>query len=249
MSQITEKLKQNNNISELPETYFLLLEEAIDKAIDLFGNNLLSITIGGSGGKGHIHIGWSDLDLFFILKEFEVEKIAKYNNLFNNEKIRLESTFYTLREVEKQMLNARTKIMVYEKNKYDLNPTVYGENYFSPVNYETIRHNDVSNLPSILQIYKDIVYDLKNDKIELNIIHIKKMLILLKCLLNRHNIFSFGYEEVLIKYSKLCSEFNFEGQNGFKIIKIIDDFENIKLYKEEIISFSEDLFNFIYKYC
>lgn len=250
MKHLMDNTKHDKLINQLPTKYLELLENAYDKAIDIFKDNLLNITIGGSAGKNNIHEGWSDIDLYFILKEYNVKDIAIYNDIFNNaEDIHLGTTFYSLKEIEKQMIDTRTKIMVYEKFKYQMNPTIYGEEYYIPVTYETIRQNDVAKLPSILHDFRREISDLKNGRSELKRKQIKKLLILLKCLLNYHNIFSFGYEEVLIKYSKLCTDFNFDGIKGFKIIKIIDDYDNLHKYKNEIIEFSEDIFEFIYKYC
>ncbi|MEG0021460.1 MAG: nucleotidyltransferase domain-containing protein [Bacilli bacterium] len=247
-----ENLKHYNLKEELPSNYYDCVEKTIEKVFDILGDNILSITLGGSAGKKDIHSGWSDIDLFFIINEYEMEKIIEFNEKCNEQdSIHVGTSFYTLKEVEKNIVSYKTKVMIYEKYKYNLNPTLYGKDYYIPVTYETIRSNDIHNFPSIYQDYKKMIMELKSDKVKPSRTHIKKMLLLLKCILNFHNIFSFGYEEVLLKFTTLCREFHFSltKKRGIDIIALIDDFDNLELYKDEIVEFSDEIFNFIDKFC
>lgn len=249
---IKNTLKKYNLLNNFPKKYLETLSKSIDYSLEVFDNNILSITLGGSCGKNHIHEGWSDIDLYFVLKEYDIKTIIKYNDLIDNlNGITVSANFYTLKEVEKNMVSMKTKIMIYEKYKYDLNPNIYGDNYFKPVTYETIRSNDINNLPNILQEYKKMIILLKTSNAKLSRYYIKKMLILLKCVLNYHNIFSFGYEEVILKFTRLCNDFKYPltKKSGIDILIIIDDYENIEKYKNQIIDFSEEIFEFIYQYC
>ena len=247
---VKDTLEQNGLLDNFPTDYLDTLIKSVNIAFDIFKDDILSITLGGSGGKNLIHEGWSDLDLYFILKEFSINKICKCNEELDNiGKIHVGTSFYTLLEVENDMVSVNTKVMIYEKYKYNLNPTIYGKDYFKPISYQTIRNYDVYNLPNILFEYKRMIFDLKNEKTVLNRLHIKKMLILIKSVLNYHNIFSFGYEEVILKYTRLCKEKGFNSNKSINIIILIDDYENIENYKNQFIDFSEDIFKFIQDYC
>ena len=66
---LVETTLETYNFLNFPLKYKDKLIKVIDKAFELLGDNLLSITLGGSGGRGQIVEGWSDIDLYFIINE------------------------------------------------------------------------------------------------------------------------------------------------------------------------------------
>ena len=55
---------KNDIIDNLDIEYKIVLNRALKNAIQIFGDNLLNLTLGGSGGKGNIIKNWSDLDIY-----------------------------------------------------------------------------------------------------------------------------------------------------------------------------------------
>lgn len=247
---IVETTLETYNFLNFPVKYKEKLINVIDKAFELLGNNLLSITLGGSGGRGQIVEGWSDIDLYFVIKKYDMEKISELYQ-FKEGEIHVGLTFYTLKEVLAGNINSKTKVMIYEKNKYNYNPTIYGKDYFPDVTYTDIKENDIKQLPNLLSEYKKLITELVIEKNTPRRHHIKRMIILIKSILNYHNIFSFGYDDTILKFTRLCHDLDYELNDlgCIDILALIEDYENIKNYRDEIISFSMVIINFTHNFC
>ena len=128
---IVEEMIRRYNFNGYPEEYRVSLVNALDKIRGVFKDNLLSVTLGGSGGKNKIIDGWSDLDIYIILKKYDIKQISLLQEELDDSKIHIGLTFYNLYEIENDLVDFKTKIMVYEKNNYDVNPTLYGMDYFT----------------------------------------------------------------------------------------------------------------------
>lgn len=247
---LVETTLETYNFLNFPLKYKDKLIKVIDKAFELLGDNLLSITLGGSGGRGQIVEGWSDIDLYFIINEYDMDKISELYQ-FKEGEIHVGLTFYTLQEVLNNNINSKTKLMIYEKNTYNFNPTIVGDDYFCNVSYHDIKENDIKNLPNLISEYKKLITELVIEKEEPRRHHIKKMIILIKSILNYHNIFSFGYEDTILKFTRLCHDLNYTLTDSrcIDIISVIEDYQNINNYREEIINFSLSIINFTHKFC
>jgi hypothetical protein len=234
---IVEEMIRRYNFNGYPEEYKFSLVNALDKIRGVFKDNLLSVTLGGSGGKNKIIDGWSDLDIYIILKRYDIEQISLLQEELDDSKIHIGLTFYSLYELENDLVDFKTKIMVYEKNNYDVNPTLYGLDYFKDVDYLEVYNNDMMNYPVVLQAFKRMYIEVLNNKRKIDKSYIKKMLVLLKCILSSHKIFAFGYDEVFRIFMGLL--YNSEVNISFK--DIIIDLEKNKDY---IISISREIIEY-----
>ena len=136
---------------ELPEIYIKKLNEVVEQAIKIFENNLKSIILGGSGGKAEIIPYWSDLDIYIVLDEYNFSQVQTFMKVDNKyDEIHVGVTIYTMDEVVNNLIDGKTKVMIYEKEQLNVDPTLYGKNYFLKQKYTDIQLNDINNLPSIV---------------------------------------------------------------------------------------------------
>ena len=106
---------ENNKIELLPKLYKETINNATREAISIFDDDLISITLGGSAGKNDVIPGWSDLDLYIVIKQYKTESIIEYSKTIENWSLHIGVTYYTLTEVLNNRIDNKTKIMIYEK--------------------------------------------------------------------------------------------------------------------------------------
>ena len=234
-------------LEALPEEYKNTLIYVRESAIDIFQDKLYNLTLGGSGGKGNIIEGFSDLDLYIVLEEHDLDKETLFMEQIEPLKIHVGTTFYTLDEIEADLIDFKTKVMCYEKQIDDVNPTIYGINVFKEIDYETVKQNDINYIPNALQDIRRRYANLRNS--EDNTIpkeYIKKLLVLLKCILSKNDVFSYGYDRTTNRFKELCLEqgVDLTPIKDFDIIHTIHHLEN----KKEVLKFSTFLLNYI-DYC
>jgi hypothetical protein len=232
------------NFINYPSQYRECIIKVIYKSIEIFRENLCNITIGGSAGKNQIIVGWSDLDFYIILEKYNSSQVKEFMTFTSQLDIHIGTTFYSRKEVINDFIDNKTRVMIYEKNYYNVNPTFYGENLFLPNIYIDIKNNDYRNMPNILHDFRRRYINLLNNKIAVDKSYIKKLLLLLKCILNDFDVFSYGYKEVIDKFKMLCDKqrFNLTIKASFDIIQIINNIENSR---EDVLTFSEDVLRFI----
>ena len=234
---IVEDMIRRYNFNGYPEEYKVSLVNALDKIRGVFKDNLLSVTLGGSGGKNKIIDGWSDLDIYIILKKYDIEQISLLQEELDDSKIHIGLTFYNINEIENDLVDIKTKIMVYEKNNYDVNPTLYGMDYFKDVDYLEVYNNDMMNYPVVLQAFKRMYIEVINDKRKIDKSYIKKMLVLLKCILSSYKIFTFGYDDVFRIFMGLL----YNSEVDISLKNLIIDLENNEDY---IINISREIIEY-----
>ena len=241
MENLIDEVLEKYNFDNYPTLYKDTLVMIVSEAKDVFKDNLVNITLGGSGGKNLIHEGWSDLDVYFVFKEYNVEQLQEFISK-NTSHIHIGTTYYTLSEVQNGMLDNKTKIMLYEKYTYNLNPTLFGDDVFPRISYDIVEENDINNLPNILHEIRRIYLNIKSKKIKLDFKHVKKLLVLLKCILTYNDKFSFGYENVFKEFYKLDNDiFKQDESSIVKMIKNIDDSEEL------FLDVCDDVFNYLNK--
>ena len=229
----------------IPKQYKDQLSAVSQLAKYIFGDNLINLTLGGSAGKGNVIEGWSDLDVYIVLENYNIEEVAKYMNLVSKLDVHIGTTFYTLDEVRMGAIDSKTKVMLYEKEKYHVNPTIYGEKVYDSISYETIQRNDVETFPNVLHDFRRRFIELCNDNNKnVDKTYIKKMLVLIKCLLSHYGIFSYGYAPTVEKlYEVMRTEgYDLTPESSFDIMSSI---KNIDDSKDDVIKFSTLLLEFI----
>ena len=77
----------------------------------------------------------------------------------------------------------KLKVMIHEKEQLNVDPTLYENNYFLKQKYTDIQLNDINNLPSIVHSCRRNCIDLENNEVVLLKAHVKKFIVMLKCIL------------------------------------------------------------------
>lgn len=232
-------------INKLPEKYKKQLELILEKAQNIFDDNLISIILGGSGGKGNIIENWSDLDIYIIFKEYTKEQIINFLQSVKKDEIHVGTTYYTENEFKNGIIDLKTKVMLYEKQNYNLNPTLYGEDIELNIDLEDIKFNDKINFPNILHEFRRLYINLSmSEENEVEKSYIKKMLVLMKTILrSRYSEFSYGYLQTLNIFYKIMEKEGYSLMNSSRF-DIMDVINNISNSKEKTLKFSEILLSF-----
>lgn len=230
---------------ELPEIYIKKLNEVVEQAIKIFKNNLKSIILGGSGGKAEIIPYWSDLDIYIVLDEYNFSQVQTFMKVDNKyDEIHVGVTIYTMDEVVNNLIDGKTKVMIYEKEQLNVDPTLYGKNYFLKQKYTDIQLNDINNLPSIVHSCRRNCIDLENNEVTLLKSHVKKFIVMLKCILNINGIFSYGYQNVMNDFYNLCEEKKLLNKRilNFKIKEVTSKNYNLSEAKEDFLNINKFVF-------
>lgn len=230
---------------ELPEIYIKKLNEVVEQAIKIFENNLKSIILGGSGGKAEIIPYWSDLDIYIVLDEYNFSQVQTFMKVDNKyDEIHVGVTIYTMDEVVNNLIDGKTKVMIYEKEQLNVDPTLYGKNYFLKQKYTDIQLNDINNLPSIVHSCRRNCIDLENNEVTLLKSHVKKFIVMLKCILNINGIFSYGYQKVMNDFYNLCEEKGLLDKKilNFKIKEVTSKNYNLSEAKEAFLDINKVVF-------
>ena len=150
IERIITNMFGNISVNDLPDEYAKTIKMVMYHSKKIFEKDLVSIILGGSCGKNNPIIGWSDIDLYIILKAYESRKVKIFSDIVETYNIHVGVTFYSLREIEYNIIDNKTKIMLYEKQKFNVNPTLYGYCPFKKINYSKVVLNDKNNLPNVM---------------------------------------------------------------------------------------------------
>ncbi len=202
IDSILKKYKYIN----FPLEYKITIKATVQLAINQFKDNLSCIILGGSGGKNEIVVGCSDIDIYIILNKYVVNEVVIFTKKLEKFKIHIGLTVYSKNEFNTGWIDGKTKVMLYEKQNYQVNPTLYGKIIKNKIDYSYIVQNDTENLPNVLHECRRLHIDIINNKVSIDKKYLKKLLVLIKCFLNTKRIFSFGYERVLNDLKKYLKE-------------------------------------------
>jgi len=227
------------------EDYNKVLIEVIEKAKSIFQDNLLNITLGGSGGKNNIIPGWSDLDLYFVFQKYDNKKVTQFNEFLKTVSVHVGTTYYTVCDIKVKHIDFKTNIMIYEKYHYDTNPTLYGEEIYLEIvpTFELIKTNDLTSLCNSMNLLKrqllELTPSISKDKLNK---YIKKLTVIIKCILTQHDYFEYGYVNVFDKFKMICKKLGINCFDEFDVsIYINNKYDNMK----SLIEFSENLIKHI----
>lgn len=241
IEKINNKISHITDIKMLPKEYYITIKNTSIEAQKVFNTNLVSIILGGSCGKGNPILGWSDIDLYVILKKYDANLVKEFTNIIAKKDIHIGITYYSYMEVIKKLFDGKTKVMLYEKQNYAVNPTIYGFCDFPKICYEKIRENDSNNLPNIIHEFRRLYIDVLNGESEITKKYIKKLLVLLKCYMNKKGEFLYGYQNVVNEFLKIYNQ-NLTKPYYFDIIGILT---NEKNSKDQLLDFSARVLHFI----
>lgn len=207
------------------KTQYPRYNEILQVAKNAFGDNLSLLTLSGSAGKGRFVEGWSDLDVYVILKDYNIDQAREFKKLLPKD-IHIGTTFYTGKETHTGKLNNRSKVMFYEIGKGKNTILYKDENYIIPeININEILREDTSE-------YADTIHNLRrclvdgsdanrtsvggNDAVTTKII--KNVVLLQKIALRNSEVskISGGYIDTSMAFIDLVAK---AYANGFKIEK------------------------------
>ena len=193
-------MKKNSIINNLPKSYKIVLDKVISLANKIYDKDLVNIMLAGSGGKGYIIEGWSDLDLYIISNKYD----SKSNTYFlkelhnQNNDIHVGTTFYTYDDFMNLKVDTKTKVALYEKTKFkkqDYNPFLIKNMKFTPVSYDIVVNSDSYNIRNTIQTVQRELYKYENSNNDVNTLF-KKVTLLCRQYLNCKHIFTYNYLEV-----------------------------------------------------
>lgn len=231
IKEFNNKTPNSIDINKLPLIYLKNIYQVLFLAKMYFRNNLVNIILGGSAGKLNVIKDWSDLDFYIVLNDYNISQICDFRKEIDKCSLHIGTTFYTMSEVNGNCIDGKTKVMLYEQEKYNFNPILYGEKNYNPINYEEIIENDLMRFPNILHEFRRLHTDCTLDINLLNKKYVKKLLVLIKCFLNLHKIFVYGYSLCLQEFFDYFSNKNSEiltEIKKFDIIRCINEFEDNK---------------------
>ncbi|MCI6349836.1 MAG: hypothetical protein MR779_02910 [Tenericutes bacterium] len=235
-----------NILCDVPKEYKKSIDYVVDCIKRDLKNNVLAITLGGSCGKNIPIAGWSDIDIYVILKKYNFNEITKLNDELKNCDIHIGLTFYTETEIKKGFIDSRTKVMLYEKQTLNMNPNLYGEIETELIDYNVIKNNDKNNMPGVLHEVRRMHTKVLNDGEIVGRKYIKKVILLLKCYFNVKGKFLYGYTMVVKEFLNDYNKKENKSTNTY-FFDIISALRNITKYKIQIIDFVNRVLNYIDK--
>ena len=238
-----EKKFFDYNFENFPIKYEVNIKLVVKLAKQIFDNELKSVILGGSAGKNKAIVGWSDLDIYIILKKYSFSKVKSFENKLIKFNLHIGVTYYSVLEVEKNMIDNKTKIMIYEKTNYNVNPTLYGKNCFNNVSYIEIVKNDISNIPNIVHEFRRMNISILNNKDLFNKKYLKKLLVLIKCFLNSKEIFTYCYVDAIDNFINIVN--NSRYLTKYLEFDIIHEINNYEMEMNKIIEFGKIATDFI----
>lgn len=240
------KKNLQKNLQKLPEIYRTTIEYVTDCIIENLKDNLMCVILGGSCGKNIPVVGWSDIDIYVILKKYDFDQIVKLNTAIEKTNIHIGITFYTESEIKNGFIDSRTKVMIYEKQILKCNPNLYGNYDLNLIDYNTIKNNDKDNIPSVLHEVRRMHIKVLNNGNKIDRKYIKKVILLLKCYFNIKGKFLYGYTNVV---NEFLSEYN-ENENkstNYYFFDIIGALGDITRHKSQIVEFVNRVLNYMNK--
>lgn len=237
-----------NKIYVSNQKYNIIINDLIKKAKLFFKDKLINITLGGSGGKDDIIDNWSDLDMYIVLKLYDYKTIIIFNKELLKYEVHIGITYYTKNDILQKNIDFKTYVMIYEKYNYNVNPTLYGNEIYKKMipSFDMIKSNDKLSLVNNLnQLKRDIInqIDLTDSKKLYN--YIKKLTIVVKCILTQQNYFEYGYKNVFDKFKKNSKII---GINCFNNIYILDYITQKNNNTKDLIKFTNDLILNLHNY-
>ncbi len=240
------KDKIKTGIIKLSIDYTNIIDKTLNEAKTIFREDLKCIILGGSCGKNIPVVNWSDIDLYIILDKYEIKKVKKFTEYIKNSLIHIGTTFYTEKEIKKNLIDERTKVMLYEKQKLNVNPTIYGSFKFKRIKYRAIKKNDRNNLPKALHEFRRMHIKLldKNSIVEKK--YIKKLILVLKCYFNIKGKFLYGYLNVINEFLMVYNEKENKSTKEY-FFDIIDALSDVQNNKKKIIDLGNRILDFMEK--
>ncbi len=240
VESLADKIKECSQF----ETY----DHIKNTATNAFGDNLQLLVLGGSAAKGKFIQGWSDLDLYVVLKNYNTSQSNKFLHALNTN-THVGTTFYSENDVKHDMIDNRSRMMFYElKNGED--KVLYQNEKFDLPNYslcDILKHDACEKVSALNNLKRNIYYADKNDignrtfgDASNNSSKILKTSVLLEKLYLRNspeNVIAQNYSDTSTEFYKMAKEYfdenNLSDNGNFDILGSTDLVECITNIKEK----------------
>lgn len=156
---ILSKIVKNIDIS----TQRIVSKAIADDAKMFFGDNLKLIILAGSAGKGKFIDGWSDIDMYYFFEKMPYDIIQNYTVRLNGYGVHIGVTYYTVEELEKLKIDARTAHVILERNK-GKNKEMFNSGVDIPqISFSKTKSLDEGDIPEALNILKRELFNLNSN--------------------------------------------------------------------------------------
>lgn len=128
-------------------------------SIEIFKDNLNMVVLGGSAGKAKFIDGWSDLDLYVFLKNCDKQSVSEFLDIIKSD-IHVGVSFYSEKDLEKDRVDNRTKIMFYELLKGG-DQILFQKEGFKIPNYELqdiLKNDTFEKISAYMSLKRAILY-------------------------------------------------------------------------------------------
>ncbi len=225
----------------------------VNMASDSFGDNLSALILGGSAGKNKFIEDWSDMDLYVILRDREEKQIRDFVNKLDFN-FHVGRTFYSEKEINNDIIDNRTRVMLYEVGKGSDKLLYNRDDYQLPkysiadivkmdISEKSLAFNGLKSAiynQSAVEVANRTVSDSSNNKASSNIV--KSSILLEKILLRiGEGLIGGGYTDTSTAYYQMVSRYyNQQGEGDQKKLDIlgstdvVDCIKNVKECRQEI---------------
>ena len=94
-------------LNKLPDKYKNTINKITEDALNIYKENLNTIFLAGSCGKGKCIPNWSDIDLYIVTNKLDFDQNLKFYSKSLGYEIHVGTTFYTADMVNKLYLQCR----------------------------------------------------------------------------------------------------------------------------------------------
>lgn len=191
---------ENLNI-DCPMEYKKTIDKAVKLAIKIYKDNLISLFLAGSVAKCNCIEGWSDIDLYIITKDLNLESNKEFYEKTKKYKIHIGTTFYTKDMINELRVDQKTIAAFYEYHYYNVNEFIYGKIKVPHITYKRLLSTETS-INEVIQSVQRELYNYEIDKKNFKTL-IKKTVLLMKIYLNtNYHQYTFGYNNVSKKFKE-----------------------------------------------
>lgn len=219
-----KKIKKTNK-------FYFISKKVLNLIKTTFNNDLISLILCGSAGRGNFIENWSDLDYCCIIKHTDITKISHVFSQLKNFKIKIGISFFTSKEWENRWITRHNLVMLYEIHQ-GFHYLIYNKKNFKIPDFDC---DEIFNCKQeyliVLQLFKKNfqVYNFRK--------LFKTMILLKKQLLYFKKIIEWDYDIIDNKIREL---YNFTEPNSFNLVQT-NKFDDLKLYAINFAKFLDNI--------
>ncbi len=190
----------NNEYSSVISNYVKRMKSELN-------NELSLLLVIGSSCSSKVIIGWSDIDVILVIRNYNFKIVDKIKNISKDFPVKIGTTIYSEKEFISKKIDPKTYYHLYLLKNKKIELQYVKENFPIPdISFEEIKNTHVPYLNWRMHIYKRyFLYDNLN-KEQVKALY-KMTYLIMKAILILGGYTPKNYDEVFKTYSK---EFNFD---------------------------------------